>query len=98
MSQQSLGKAVQCVTKVLPNSPSKKKSVVCALAKSFGVMNTEKKVINSGLSACDKEAIQNFYRREDISLYMPGKQGHERREWQEKGTKTGPEYNRGRGP
>ena len=39
-------------------------------------MNTEKKVINSGLSACDKEAIQNFYQREDISLYMPGKQDH----------------------
>ena len=37
-------------------------------------MNTEKKVINSGLSACDKEDIQNFYQREDISLYMPGKQ------------------------
>ena len=51
------------VTKALPKSPSKKKSVVCALAKSFGVMDTEKKVSNSGLSACDKEAIQNFYRR-----------------------------------
>ena len=76
MSRQNLGKAVKCVTKVLPNSPSKKKSVVCALAKSFGVMNTEKKVINSGLSACDKEAIQNFYQREDISLYMPRKQDH----------------------
>ena len=61
MSQQSLGKAVKYVTKALPKSPLKKKSAVCALAKSFGVMNTEKKVINLGLSACGKEAIQNFY-------------------------------------
>ena len=60
MSWQGLGKAVKCVTKALPRSPSKKKSVVCALAKSFGVMNTEKKVINLGLSASDKESIQNF--------------------------------------
>ena len=74
MSSQSLGKAVKCVTKALTKSPSKEKSVVCALAKSFGVMNTEKKVINLGLSACDKEAIQNFNQWEDISLYMPGKQ------------------------
>ena len=37
-------------------------------------MNIEKKVINLGLSAGDKKAIQNFYWREDISLYMPGKQ------------------------
>ena len=37
-------------------------------------MNIEKKVINLGLSACDKEAIQNFYWEEDNSLYMPGKQ------------------------
>ena len=61
MSQQGLGKAVKHVKKTLPKSPSKKKSVVCALAKSFGVMNTEKKVINLRLNACDKEAIQNFY-------------------------------------
>ena len=74
MSQQCLEKAVKRVTKVLPKSPSKKKSVVCVLAKSFGVMSTEKEVINSGLSVCDKEAIENFYRQEDISLYMPGKQ------------------------
>ena len=60
MSWQSLGKAVKHTTKALSKSPSKKKSVVCALAKSFRVMNTEKKVINSGLSACGKEAIQNF--------------------------------------
>ena len=63
MSRHILGKAVERVTKALPKSPSKKKSVVCALAKSFGVMDTEKKVSNSRLSACDKEAIQNFYRR-----------------------------------
>ena len=37
-------------------------------------MNTEKKVINSGFSACDKEAIQNFYQQGDISVHMPGKQ------------------------
>ena len=60
MSSQSLGKAVKCVTKALTKNLSKEKSFVCALAKSFGVMNTEKKVINLGLSACDKEAIQNF--------------------------------------
>ena len=74
MSWQNLGKAVKCFMEALPKNPSRKKSVVCALAKSFGVMNTEKKVINLGLSACDKEAIQNFYWEEDISLYMPGKQ------------------------
>ena len=49
------------MSKALPKSPSKKKSAVCALAKSFRVINTEKKVINLGLSACDKEVIQNFY-------------------------------------
>ena len=74
MSWQSLGKAVKCITKALPKIPSKKKSVVFALTKSFRVMNTEKKVINSRLRAFDKEAMQNFYRQEDISLYMPGKQ------------------------
>ena len=61
MSQQSLGKAVKHVKKALQKSSSKKKSVVCVLAKSFRVMNTENKVINSGLSTCDKEVIQNFY-------------------------------------
>ena len=67
MIRQNLRKAVKCVTKAFPKSPSKKKSVVCALTKSFGIMNTDKKVINSGLSTCDKEAMQNFYQQEDIS-------------------------------
>ena len=74
VSQESLGNIVKHVTKALPKSPSKKESVVCAFAKYFRVMNTEKKVINWELSACDKVAIQNFYWHDEISLYMPGKQ------------------------
>ena len=94
ISQQSLGKAVKRVTKALPKSSFKKKSVVCALAKSFRVMNKEKKVISSGLNACDKEAIQNFYQRGGISLFMPGKQDvlTVREELLEKGTKTDLDY------
>ena len=91
MSRQNLRKAVKCVTKALPKSPSKKKSVVCALTKSFGIMNTDKKVINLGLSTCDKEAIQNFYQQKRC-------RHRERQEWQEKETKMGPHYKYGKGP
>ena len=49
----------------------RKKSVVCALTKSFGIMNTDKKVINLGLSTCDKEAIQNFYQQNKMSSPSP---------------------------
>ena len=73
MSWQNLRKAVKCVTKALSKSSSHKKSVFCALTTSFGVMNTEKKVINLGLSSCDKEAIQNFIDKTYLCIWQENK-------------------------
>ena len=70
---QSPGKALKKVNKSLPQSPRKKVAVVKALAKSFQLV-TEKKKTGLEIPQETKELVKAFYRREDISRFMPGKQ------------------------
>ena len=73
MTKQTLGKALKKVNKSLPQSPRKKVAVVKALAKSFQLV-TEKKKTGLEIPQETKELVKAFYRREDISRFMPGKQ------------------------
>ena len=67
-SLQSLGKAVKCTKIVLPFSSRKKRAVVSALAREFGVSGPVKESRAArGISDEMKENIRDFYYQNDIS-------------------------------
>ena len=73
-SKQSFGKAVKKVTKCLPQDPSKRKLVIQAIAESIGlIVPSFRKRTTRQVSRQLKDAIGEFYCRDDISYQMPGK-------------------------
>ena len=74
MSHQSLGKAMKRLKRVLAKSPSKRQYVVRTLAESMTIVEKEKVRVQAGLSQETVDKVKNFYQRENVSLFMPGKQ------------------------
>ena len=74
MSCQSLGKAMKRLKRVLPKSPSKHQYVVRTLAESMTIVEKENVRVQAGLSQENVDKVKDFYQREDVSLFMPGKQ------------------------
>lgn len=72
---QSLGKAVNRVKKLLPDSPSKKQAVVRKLLSEFPnlMFTTNPRQPKSKLSDEVKQTVKDFYNRDDISYQAPGK-------------------------
>ena len=75
MSHQSLGKATKRLKRVLPKSLSKRQYVVRTLAESMTIVQKEKVRVQAGLSQETVDKVKDFYQKEDVSLFMPGKQG-----------------------
>ena len=74
MSCQSLGKAMKRLKRVLPKSPSKHQYVVRTLAESMTIVEKENVRVQAGLSQENVDKVKDFYQREDVSLFMSGKQ------------------------
>ena len=74
VSHQSLGKAMKRLKRVLAKSPSKCQYVVTTLAESMTIVEKEKVRVQAGLSQETVDKVKNFYQRENVSLFMPGKQ------------------------
>lgn len=76
---QTLGKAVNRVKRTLPSSPGKKLAVIRKLVfENFGdathLINDfyKKRLVKHTLSEEDKEIVQKFYQRDDVSCQAPG--------------------------
>ena len=61
--------------RVLPKSPSKHQYVVKTLAESMTIVEKEKVRVQAGISQKTVNKVKDFYGREDVSLFMSGKQG-----------------------
>ena len=73
-SKQNFGKTMKKVTRCLPQDPSKKKLVIQAIAQSIGLIDlASHERTTCRLSRQLKDAIVEFYCRDDISYQMPGK-------------------------
>ncbi|CAF1125761.1 unnamed protein product [Adineta steineri] len=73
-SKQTLGKAIQKVTRCLPQDPSKKRIVIQTIAQSLGLISqSHHKRSTRQLSLKVKDDVIKFYCRDDISYQMPGK-------------------------
>ena len=72
-NRQSLGKAIGKVSRVLPKSPRKVNAVIVKLSERFRVVtppHVTKK--STGVSELVKQAVKDFYCRDDISRMAPG--------------------------
>ena len=58
----------------LPKSLSKCQYVVGTLAESMTIVEKEKVRVQAGLSQETNDKVKDFYWRDDVSLFMPGKQ------------------------
>ena len=61
--------------RVLPKSPSNHQYVVRTLAESMTIVEKEKVRVQAGISQKTVNKVKDFYGREDVSLFMSGKQG-----------------------
>lgn len=72
---QSLGKAVNRIKKLLPESPSKKQAVVRQLVLEYPnlILTKNPRKCKSKLSDEVKQTVKDFFTRDDISYQAPGK-------------------------
>lgn len=74
-SPQSLGKAVKKVKEAMPKSPNKRHVVMRKIASDFGLVARDSQGFHSyrGLPQETKDAVTQFYVRDDISRQAPGR-------------------------